>query len=121
MKKINIFINNKKFEAELNETKISQEIYKKLPLEAKGNFWGNEIYFNIPIKMENEVPTQEVELGDLGYWPEGPAFCIFYGRTPVSFNDKPRPLSPITIIGRIKADWEELKKLSQTEIRIEKS
>ena len=71
MKKINIFINEEKFETELNETETAQRIYKSLPIEAEGNFWGNEIYFEIPVEMENENPTENLKVGDLAYWPEG--------------------------------------------------
>jgi len=120
MKKINIFINNQKFEAGLNETETAKKIYEALPIEAEGNFWGNEIYFEIPVKMENEKPTEDLKIGDLGYWPNGNSFCIFYGKTPASINDKPKPASPVTIIGEIKGDLESLKTLNQARIKIER-
>lgn len=120
MKKINIFINNQKFEAELNDTKTAEKIYQVLPIETEGNFWGNEIYFEIPLEMENENPTEDLKVGDLGYWPEGNSFCIFYGRTPASTNDKPKPASLVTIIGKIKGNLEELKNLKEAKVRIEK-
>lgn len=120
MNKINIFINNLKFEAELNDTKIAKKIYELLPIEVEGNFWGNEIYFEIPVEMLNENPTEELKVGDLAYWPEGNSFCIFYGRTPVSTNDEPKPASPVTIIGEIKGNLEELRKLSEAKIKITK-
>ena len=120
MNKINIFINDEKFEAELNDTKIAKEIYKALPIEAEGNFWGDEIYFSIPIKMANENPTEDIKVGDLAYWPEGNGFCIFYGKTPASINHEPKSASPVTIIGRIKERVEELKKLKEAKIKITK-
>jgi len=120
MNKINIFINNLKFEAELNDTKIAEEIYKVLPIEADGNLWGNEIYFEIPVEMPNENPTENLDVGDLAYWPEGNCFCIFYGRTPASINNEPKPASPVTIIGKIKGNLEILKKLKEAKIKITK-
>lgn len=120
MNKINIFINNQKFEAELNDTKIAEEIYKILPIEAEGNLWGNEIYFEIPVKMLNENPTEELKIRDLAYWPEGNSFCIFYGRTPASTNDEPKPASQVTIIGRMKGNVEGLRKLKKAKIKIVK-
>ena len=120
MKNINIFINGEKFAAELNDSKIAQRIYETLPIEAERNFWGNEIYFEIPVMMENENPTEDIEVGDLGYWPEGNGFCIFYGKTPASTNDEPKPASPVTVIGKIKGNLEELKKLKIANVRIEK-
>ncbi len=121
MKKINISINNLKFDGELNDTKTAERIYEALPIKAKGNFWGNEIYFDIPLKMENEKPTEELEVGELAYWPEGNAFCIFFGRTPASSNGEPKPIGPVTVIGKIKEDTEELKKLKEAEVEIAKS
>jgi len=118
MNKINIFINNQKFEADLNNTKIAEEIYKVLPIEAEGDLWGNEIYFEIPVEMPNENPTEKLKVGDLAYWLEGNSFCIFYGRTPASTNDEPKPASPVTIIGRIKGKLEELRKLKEAKIKI---
>ncbi len=120
MRKINIFINNLKFEAELNNTKIAEEIYKILPIEANGNLWGNEIYFEIPIEMENENPTEELKVGDLAYWPGGNSFCIFYGKTPASTNEEPKPASQVAIIGKIEGNLEELKKLNKAIIKITK-
>ncbi len=121
MKKINIFINDKIFEGELNETEAAERIYQLLPIEADGNFWGEEIYFSIPLEMENENPTEDLKIGDLGYWPEGNGFCIFYGRTPDSTDDVPKPASPVTIIGRIKGELDSLKELNQAKIKIEKA
>ena len=106
--KINIFINNQKYEGELNNTETAKKIYEILPIESEGNFWGNEIYFEIPVEMANEKPTEELKVGDLAYWPEGNSFCIFYGKTPASINDNPRPASQVTIIGKIKGKVEEL-------------
>jgi len=70
--------------------------------------------------MENEKPTEDLKIGDLGYWPNGNSFCIFYGKTPASINDKPKPASPVTIIGEIKGDLESLKTLNQARIKIER-
>jgi len=120
MPKINIFINNQKFEAELNNTEIAKKIYEALPIESEGDFWGNEIYFEIPVKTENENPTEDLRVGDLAYWPEGYALCIFYGKTPASTNDAPKPASPVTIVGKVGGDLENLKNLNQAKIRITK-
>jgi uncharacterized protein len=119
--KIEIFINDLKFEGELNHTKVAQEIYNALPIEAEASFWGEEIYFGIPIKIIKEDLTEEVLIGDLGYWPDGNGFCIFYGKTPASIKDEPKPVSPVTIIGKIRGSVEELKKLKQAKVRVIKN
>lgn len=48
-------------------------------------------------------------MGDLAYWPAGNAFCIFFGRTPPSHDDEPRPASPIDVIGNVTADMDAFK------------
>ena len=124
MKKINILINNLNFEGELNETKIAEKIYKALPIETEGNFWGQEIYFEIPveipIEVRNERLTENLHVGDLAFWPEGNCLCIFYGPTPASTNNEPKPASPVTIVGKIKGNIEELKKINKAKIKITK-
>ena len=122
MKKIIIALNNLNITAELNETSTAQVIYDSLPFSGTVNRWGDEIYFTIPVHVDQEVDAkQDVEIGDLGFWPVGDAFCIFFGRTPVSKNDKPRAYSPVNIFGKILGDTSVLKKIQQgTEIQIKK-
>jgi len=76
-RKILITVGSLKTEAELNDSKTAELIYNSLPIESNGSFWGDEIYFTIPVKTEPEEPKEVVELGDLGYWPVGSAFRIF--------------------------------------------
>lgn len=92
-------------QAELNESLTAQEIWKKLPLEGRANAWGDEIYFEVPVVMDQESDARaEVEVGELGYWPVGRAFCIFFGPTPVSTDERPRAYSPVNVIGRVRGD-----------------
>lgn len=88
-----------------------QAIWDALPLEARANTWGDEIYFSIPIEVEAENPREVVELGDLGYWPPGSAFCIFFGPTPASRGAEIRPASPVNVFGRILGDPKVFKKV----------
>lgn len=108
----------------LNDTKIAKKIYDSLPIESKVHLWGDEIYFEIPVKSENENSTLDVEIGDVGYWPEGNCFCIFFGRTPISKTDKPLPYSEVTLVGKFKCDdniISQLKKVKpNTKVKIEK-
>jgi hypothetical protein len=84
--------------------RTAQAIWDALPLEAKASTWGDEIYFSIPVDVAPENPREVVEMGDLGYWPPGSAFCIFFGPTPASKGDKIRPASPVNVFGRIEGD-----------------
>lgn len=87
--------------AELNNTNTADAVWKALPIKANANTWGEEIYFSIPVKMEPENGQEVVNPGDLGYWPVGYAFCIFFGLTPASRGDEIRAASPVNIFGKI--------------------
>lgn len=90
--------------AALNETSTAEAIWNALPIKAPANTWGDEIYFSIPVHLEEENAQAVVEKGDLGYWPAGDAFCIFFGRTPASRGDEIRPASPVNVFGRVEGD-----------------
>jgi len=76
-------------------------VWNALPLSVPGQTWGDEIYFSIPVNAKPESPQETVEMGDLGYWPPGSAFCIFFGPTPASQGQEIRPASPVNVFGRI--------------------
>lgn len=108
-------------EAELNESKTAAAILNVLPLATEISTWGDEIYFEIPVKVGLENSTEEVQIGDLGYWPQGNCFCIFFGLTPISGEGKIKPASAVNIIGKLLADPKEWKKVQAGEwISIEK-
>ena len=107
--------------AELNNTKTAQAIWELLPIKARVNLWGEEIYFSIPLSLELEAGQELVSIGDLGYWPEGNAFCIFFGPTLISQEDEIRPASPVTVFGKVIGDASLFKQVaSGTEITIKK-
>ncbi len=103
-KRIKIIAGDVEAFAQLNDTDLAQTIWEALPFEASASTWGDEIYFEIPVKLGNEVPQETVELGDLGYWPPGSAMCIFFGPTPMSQGDEIRPASPVTVWGKLEGD-----------------
>ena len=98
--------------AELNDTKTAQAIWEALPITGRVSLWGDEIYFSIPLSCKLEAGQELVSVGDLGYWPDGNAFCIFFGPTPVSQGDVIRPASPVTVFGKVIGDATVLKKLA---------
>ena len=105
MKMINIQAGSVEMRAELNDSPTAQKIWESLPIEGRANIWGDEIYFSIPVKAGGEPGARaDVEVGELGYWPPGNAFCIFYGPTPVSTGGKPRAASPVNILGVVEGD-----------------
>ena len=113
MDKIIIAVENLSLKAELLDTPTARKIAEALPLEGSVNVWGDEIYFDIPLTLDQEPDAgQDVEVGDLGYWPAGTAFCIFFGPTPVSTGDQPRAYSPVNVFGRVIGDPKQLKSVS---------
>ncbi|SHE88216.1 hypothetical protein SAMN02745206_00973 [Desulfacinum infernum DSM 9756] len=92
-------------DALLNDSPTARRIAEALPLEAEANTWGEEIYFAIPVSEPlSEDAREVVERGDLGYWPTGKAFCIFFGPTPMSRGDEIRPASAVNVVGRVCGD-----------------
>jgi hypothetical protein len=110
------------FEIELNDSATADSIYLALPIEQYINVWGNEIYFEIPVDMKLEHGRKVMEVGDVAYWPQGKAFCLFFGPTPSSKGPKPEAYSPVTPIGRILDDVEALKGLGdRTRVSLERN
>ena len=108
--------------AELNDSRTATAIARALPIEAKAETWGDEIYFSIGQSHPGESPREVVEMGDLGYWPPGQAFCIFFGPTPMSRGDEIRPASAVNVVGRVVGDARAFKKVrAGSRVRIEAS
>ena len=108
-------------DAELNDSRTAGAIWDALPIEAKADTWGDEIYFDIGLRLAPESPREVVEMGDLAYWPPGSAFCIFFGPTPVSRGDEIRPASAVDVVGRVLGDARVFKKVrAGTRVRIER-
>ena len=118
---IQIKVNGIELEAILNDSRTAQAIWEALPIVARINTWGDEVYFTIPVKLELEKGKELVEIGDLGYWPTGSAFCIFFGPTPMSRGEEIRPASAVAVFGKVVGDATILKKAnSGAQITIER-
>ena len=90
--------------AQLNDSKTAKAIWEALPITARANTWGDEIYFGIPVRMGGENGREVVSMGEIGYWPPGHAFCIFFGPTPASRGDEIRAASAVNPLGKIIGD-----------------
>lgn len=115
MRQIEIRAGDVQVIAELNDNRTADAIWEALPFSAAGNTWGDEIYFGIPVQLQAENAQAVVSLGDLGYWPAGNAFCIFFGPTPVSRGQEIRPASPVNVFGRVIGDPTVFKKVRDGE------
>ncbi len=97
--------------AELLETPTAEAIGAALPIRARAQRWGGEVYFSTSVAVGLEADARDLlEIGELGYWPPGKAFCIFFGRTPASDGEAPRAASAVNVFGKITGDvaglWE---------------
>ena len=96
-------------EAQLFDSPTAKAIISALPITAKAQRWGGEIYFSIGVSCEPDDSSRDVlKAGELGYWPPGKAFCIFFGPTPSSQTDEIRAASAVNIVGKMKGDWSGL-------------
>ena len=107
-RKIQITIGNLSMEAELTESGTAHALWEALPIRGAANVWGEEIYFQVPVEAPLEDSArEEMEVGEIAYWPPGSAFCIFFGRTPASVDDAPRAASPVNPLGKVAGDPKE--------------
>ncbi|MFH1821066.1 MAG: cyclophilin-like fold protein [Methanobacteriota archaeon] len=88
---------------EKEHPKTCDAIWHALPFEAEIEVWKEEIYFEIPVKIELENPTTKTTTGDVSYWPDGPAFCLFFGKS--------QPIGPINTFAMITSGIENFRKL----------
>jgi hypothetical protein len=105
MRKIRIKCENLTATATLHDNATADTIWEALPITARGNRWGAEIYFAIPVRVSGADDARDVmEAGELAYWPPGSAFCIFWGRTPASQGDEIRAASEVNPLGKVEGD-----------------
>ena len=114
-KKIKIRTGQLEALAQLNESAIAKLVWDALPISASVSTWGDEVYFTIPVTAEPSDPKEVVNLGDLGYWPDGKCFCIFFGPTPVSAKGEIRPASSVEVIGKLLTNPLEFKQVRSGE------
>ena len=121
-KKCKIRIKNHNMIITLYENPTAENIWKKLPLKSKVSTWGEEIYFFVDIHTDVEPSAKNViELGEIVYWPKGPAIAIGFGKTPISINEEIRLADMCNVWGKTDYPLKELKNvISGDEVLIEK-
>ncbi|MBN1248417.1 MAG: hypothetical protein JXC32_12215 [Anaerolineae bacterium] len=123
MRRIVITVGGTRLTAELNDSATATQVWDALPVQAEVSVWGDEVYFEIPVQAEQAADARaQVDVGTLGYWPMGHAFCIFYGPTPASSGPRPQAYSPVNILGKVTDDATQLRGTKQgTPVRIAKA
>lgn len=101
-----VIIEELRLNAILGDSPTAQALAAALPLTGKAHRWGDEIYFPVPqvVAELDDTARTVVQVGDLGYWPTGKAFCIFFGLTPSSVPGQIRPASAVNWVGRLTDD-----------------
>ena len=100
------------FVIELNDSTTADALYLALPLEREINVWGGEMYFEVPVHDKLDNGRKVMEVGEVAFWPEGEAFCIFFGRTPASKGEAPEAYSPVTPLGKVVTNLDKLEELA---------
>ena len=105
LRRIRIRLGALELVADLGDSPTADALWRALPVTGEAQRWGDEVYFRVPLHVDGAPDArEEMAVGELGFWPVGDAFCIFFGPTPVSRAGEPRAYSPVNPFGRIDGD-----------------
>jgi uncharacterized protein len=118
---VRITVGDISLEAEWRGTPTADLVYDALPLSARGSYWGDELYFPIPVKTGTEPGASDVvEPGAIAFWPPGNCLCLFWGPTPASHGDECRAADKVNVVGRV-LNVDDLKRISARDVALEAS
>lgn len=96
----------------LAATPTAGAVWDALPLLGSAQRWGEEVYFEVSLKLPLEMEARaETAVGEIGYWPQGPAIALFFGPTPASTGPAPVAASPVNVFGRVTGDATRLSRV----------
>lgn len=95
--------------ATLDNTPTARALVAALPIRASAQTWGEEVYFDAPVKVALERGAKQlVEPGTVCFWVEGGALALPFGRTPISEGNEPRLVARCNVLGKIDGDPRQL-------------
>ena len=93
----------------LEDTPSARALVAALPLAARAQTWGEEVYFEIPVKAKLEPGAKQVvPPGTVCLWVEGNSLALPWGRTPISEGDQPKLVTRCNVLGKIDGDPRQL-------------
>ena len=103
--------------AALEDTPTARALLAALPVKARASTWGDEVYFELPIRAKLEANARQVvEPGTVCFWTDGNALALPFGPTPISDDARPKLASRCNLLGRITGDCRELGKIRPGEM-----
>jgi hypothetical protein len=107
--------------ANLRDTPTAKQLLTVLPCEASANTWGDEVYFDVPLRAVLEPDAQQVvEPGTVCFWVQGSSLALPFGPTPASKGDECRLVTRCNVLGKIEGDPRRLKNVKQgVTVRVE--
>ena len=95
---------------ELRESLTAKALLAALPCQARASTWGEEVYFELPVKAALEPDAQQVvDPGTVCFWVEGNALALPYGRTPVSKGNECRLVTRCNVVGKVVGEARQLQ------------
>ena len=88
--------------------RTAEIVIVSLPIEGEAVRWGDEFYFATALEIPEEHGRQDIEVGEVAFWPAGKAIAVFFGRTPVSVSDKPRAYENVNVFGKLEGNARSL-------------
>jgi hypothetical protein len=104
--KLGIEAAGRSFVVVLDDTPTTRALLEALPFESQAKTWGEEVYFEAPVRADLEPDARQVvEPGTACFWVEGSSVALPYGRTPVSGKDgRPKLVSKCNVLGKVLGD-----------------